>query len=107
MLQEQPTKGEEMTDDLPAAWLLARNALDHHDTVTALAAALPDLASPGGGLAFDPKDLAATQAEHLGRAGYALIRLDAPESDTSLTAQVDQHLRDEAASSWFGRDDDQ
>jgi hypothetical protein len=106
MLQGPTTKGEAMTDDLPAAWLLARNALDHHDTVTALAAALPDLASPGGGLAFDPKDLASAQAEALGRAGYALIRLDVAEPDTGLTAQVDQHLRDEAASSWFGRDDD-
>lgn len=90
--------------DLPAAWLLARNALDHHDTVTALAAGLEPLVSDETGEVV--AQLSTRLAERLGRAGYALIRLDGAELLGDLTTQVDQHLRDEAASSWFGRDDD-
>lgn len=90
--------------DLPAAWLLARNALDHHDTVSALGAGLDPLVADETGEVVPT--LASRLAERLGRAGYALIRLDGAELLTDLGQQVDQHLRDEAASSWFGREQD-
>lgn len=93
-----------MTGDLPAAWLLARNALDHHDTVSALAAGLEPLVSDE--TATVVKELSERLAERLGRAGYALIRLDGAELLGDLAGQVDQQLKDEATTSWFGRDDD-
>lgn len=91
--------------DLPDAWLLARNALDHHDTVSALAAGLEPLVADESGEVVG--ELSTRLAERLGRAGYALVRLDqSAELTTDLVAQIDQHLQDEAATSWFGRETD-
>lgn len=80
------------------------NALDHHETVEALAAALPELTSPGGGLAFGIKDVAQTQAEALARAGYVLVPLEGRARVVAdLLGQVDEHLADEAVTHWFGQ----
>lgn len=91
--------------DLPAAWLLAQNALDHHETVTVLAAGLEPLVADETGEVVPT--LSDRLAERLGRAGYALVRLDpGAELTTELVGQIDQHLQDEAATSWFGRESD-
>lgn len=62
-----------MSEDDLKAWLAARGALDHHDTVTVLTEAMPALVLPDL-----PRDVAYHLATELGRKGYALVKLDAP-----------------------------
>lgn len=80
------------------------NALDHHETVEALAAALPEVARDGfQDVEVPRKDLAQTQAEALARAGYVLVPLEGRARVVAdLLGQVDEHLADEAATNWFG-----
>lgn len=70
-------------------------ALDHHETVKALTAALPGWLTEGDG----EVDTAAaeTMAASLAREGLALIRLPGPDSP----------LAAEAERSWFGQQADQ
>lgn len=93
-----------MTD--PQGWFLASHALDHHETVTTLATVTPESIA----YADDPAarlTLAEHLATELGRAGYGLVRLTPePTLTHDLTAQVDAHLAEEAATSWFGREED-
>jgi hypothetical protein len=81
------------------------NALDHHETVEALAAALPEVARDGfRDVEIPRKDLATVQAEALARAGYVLVPLEGrARLVADLLGQVDEHLADEAATSWFGQ----
>lgn len=83
-----------MTTD-PQQWFLASQALDHHDTVSALTAALPG--NPLGTLSL------ADEAEHvaagLARMGYALVRLSEIVPEVAglvrdLTEQVDAAMAD-------------
>lgn len=81
------------------------NALDHHETVEALAAALPEVARDGfQDVEIPRKDVAAVQAEALARAGYVLVPLEGRARVVAdLLDQVDAHLVDEAARAWFGQ----
>lgn len=87
-----------MTSGDSPAWLVARSALDYRDTVAALTGAMPDAIT----YADDPaarQHLAEHVTTELARLGYALVPL------TVAAENVDDKLRDEAASSWFGRED--
>lgn len=62
----------------PNNWFLTRQALDHRDTVEALATALPDTIMDGFrevDLEDSKKSVAGDMAIELARAGYALVRL--------------------------------
>lgn len=67
-----------MTTD-PNGWFLTSQALDHRETVTALAAALPDTIMDGfRDTELDQgvkRDVADDVAVSLARAGYALVRI--------------------------------
>jgi hypothetical protein len=81
-----------MTTTNPEGWSAASAALDHHETVKVLTAALP-----GWLTTQEPSaDTAAaeTMAAHLAREGLALIRL--PESSRPLAAEAER--------AWFGSD---
>lgn len=86
-----------MTSEDPA-WSVTARALDHHDTVAALDRAVAG--QLGEALAEDV-------AAGLARLGYVLMPMDGrAEITADLTAQVDAHLAEEAAVSWFGRRED-
>lgn len=71
-----------MTD--PNGWFLASQALDHHDTASALDRCVQGQLGEA---------LAEELAAELARAGYALVRLDkAAELMHDLTEQVDATL---------------
>jgi molybdopterin biosynthesis enzyme len=80
------------------AWTVTARALDHHDTVAALDRAVAG--QLGEALAEDV-------AAGLARAGIVLVPMDGGAALAhDLTVQVDAHLAEEAATSWFGRRED-
>lgn len=81
-----------MTSGDSPAWLVARSALDHHDTVAALDRAVSG--QLGEALAEDV-------ARGLTRLGLVLVPLNPGGPET-----VDEKLADEAAAGWFGREQD-
>jgi hypothetical protein len=88
-----------MTGDNPA-WLVARAALDHHDTVIALTEAMPDAVA----YADDPEArgrLATHVAAELARRGFALVPLSPARPET-----LDDKMAAETATEWFGREQD-
>lgn len=74
-------------------------ALDHHSTVGALAAALPDVENGGP---WGRDELAEALAANLARVGLALVPLAGGALLLDLEGQVNQRLREQAAVSWFG-----
>lgn len=67
-----------MTNTDPESWFLASQALDHHEAVAVLAAALPEMIMDGFrevGLEDSKKSVADDLAATLAREGYALVRL--------------------------------
>lgn len=76
-------------------------ALDHHGTVGALAAALPEAFSWTDQQAWQ-QVVAEELAANLARVGLALVPLAGGALLLDLEGQVDQHLREQAAVSWFG-----
>ena len=76
------------------SWDVTAQALDHRDTVGALAAAMQAVTS-------DEHELAEITATNLAKVGLVLV----PVTGGPL-ADVDQTLRNEAATSWFGREED-
>jgi hypothetical protein len=95
-----------MTGGNTPAWLVARSALDHHDTVAALAGALGEaIEDPDGDLA--PR-IASRQAAALARLGLVLIPLNPGEALTAdLMEAVDFKLTEDAATGWFARQEDE
>lgn len=92
-----------MIGDDNAAWLLASQALDHHDTVAALTAALPAQIA----YADDPgaqEHLAEHLAQELARAGLVLSPLAVPTEEQ--VEQIGAAMRERAATGWFGREGD-
>jgi hypothetical protein len=81
-----------MTTTNPEGWSAASAALDHHETVKALTAALPGWLTTQEATADTVA--AETMAASLAREGLALIRL--PEADRPLAAQAER--------AWFGTD---
>lgn len=80
-----------MTSD-PNGWFLTSQALDHHATADALDEAMP-VAYRTTEEYPDKRAVAEHLAAELGRAGYALVRLDdRAEVTQDLTAQVDAFL---------------
>ena len=69
-----------MTKGDSAAWLVARRALDNRETVDALTEAMPSLISAGGGMSFDPRDVATELAAELARSGLVLVRMDVEQA---------------------------
>jgi hypothetical protein len=68
-----------MTNTDPQGWFLTSQALDHRETIAALAAALPDVIYDGfRSTELDSeikKDVADDMAIDLARAGFALVRI--------------------------------
>jgi hypothetical protein len=78
-----------MTKGDSAAWLVARRALDNRETVDALTEAMPSLASAGGGLSFNERDVATELAAELARAGLVLVRMDVEQARDFFTRKED------------------
>lgn len=86
-----------MTTD-PNGWFLASQALDHRETVAALATALPDTIMDGFreiDLEGSKKSVAGDLAAELARAGFALVRITPA-----------QHERTEDLSPFLSRKED-
>jgi hypothetical protein len=81
-------------------WDVTAQALDHRDTVGALTAALAEAVPSLAGLATEK--LAETQAANLARVGLVLVPLTGgPLAD--LNHPADARLKEQAATSWFGQ----
>lgn len=78
-----------MTKGDGPSWMVARRALDNRETVDALTEAMPSLTSAGGGLSFEPRDVATELAAELARAGLVLVRMDVEQARDFFSRKED------------------